>query len=186
MIETLRDFVSKANELQIEHMVTGSFAMSAYGEIRFTPDIDVVLQISEAQAKAFTKLFASDYYVNEESIKRAVHRRSIFYVINRKYSGKIECIAMKDSDFARSSFSRRYKVIVSDIEFWITTLEDLVIAKLIGVGHTHSEMQIRDIANLTSAEYDSDYVAEWVERLDLRNIWNEVEAWKIHRQETMH
>ena len=30
MIETLRDFVVKTNELGIEYMVTGSFAMSAY------------------------------------------------------------------------------------------------------------------------------------------------------------
>ncbi len=31
MIETLRDFVAKANELRIDFMVIGSFAMSAYG-----------------------------------------------------------------------------------------------------------------------------------------------------------
>ena len=68
MIETLRDFVGKANALGIEYMVTGSFAMSAYGEIRFTRDIDVVLQIAEDQAKGFVQLFQTDYYVSEEAV----------------------------------------------------------------------------------------------------------------------
>jgi len=179
MIGTLRDFVAKANELQIEYMVTGSFAMSAYGEIRFTRDIDVVLQISEDQASRFAQLFAADYYVSEDSVKRAIIRRSMFNVINQEYGGKLDCIVMKDTDFARTSFSRRYKVAVSGIEFWTTTREDLIVAKLSWARDTHSEMQIRDIANLTSSEYDSDYVTGWIERLDLRNIWNEVEEWKI-------
>jgi hypothetical protein len=184
MIETLRDFVAKANELGLEYMVTGSFAMSAYGEIRFTRDIDVVLQISEGRATRFAQLFTADYYVSEESVKRAISRRSMFNVINHEHGGKIDCIVMKDTDFARTSFSRRYKVTISGIEFWTTTREDLIVAKLSWARDTHSEMQIRDIANLTSSEYDSDYVAGWIERLALESIWNEVEEWKIHRAET--
>jgi hypothetical protein len=182
MIETLRDFVTKADALGLEYMVTGSFAMSAYGEIRFTRDIDVVLQISDDQATAFAREFERDYYISQDSVKRAIFRRSIFNVINHEYGGKLDCIVMKDTDFARASFARRYKVTVSGIEFWTTTREDLVVAKLSWARDTHSEMQIRDIANLTSTEYDSDYVAGWIERLDLRNIWSEVEAWKIQRK----
>jgi hypothetical protein len=163
-------------------MVTGSFAMSAYGEIRFTRDIDVVLQISEDKAQKFAQLFQTDYYVSEESVRRAVIRRSIFNVINHEHGGKLDCIVMKDTDFARTSFDRRYKVAVSGIEFWTTTREDLVVAKLSWARDTHSEMQVRDIANLTSTEYDSNYVDEWIERLDLWSIWDEVKEWKIRRE----
>ncbi len=184
MIETLRDFVAKANELGVEYMVTGSFAMSAYGEVRMTRDIDIVLQISEDQAEGFARRFETDYYISEESVKRAIIRRSIFNVINHEHGGKLDCIVMKDSDFARASFARRYRVTVSGVEFWTTTREDLIIAKLNWSRDTHSEMQIRDIANLTSTEYDSDYVADWITRLDLQNIWSEVEAWKIRREKT--
>ena len=184
MIETLRDFVAKTNELRIEYMVTGSFAMSAYGEVRFTRDIDIVLQIAEGQAERFARRFEADYYISEQAVKRAIIRRSIFNVINQEHGGKLDCIVMKDSDFARSSFARRYKVTVSDIEFWTTTREDLIVAKLNWARDTHSEMQIRDIANLTSTEYDSHYVAGWIERLDLHVIWDEVEKWKIQRERT--
>jgi hypothetical protein len=43
-------------------------------------------------------------------------------------------------------------------------------------------MQIRDIANLTSSEYDADYVAGWIERLKLQEIWSEVEKWTTQRE----
>lgn len=49
MLEVLRDFVQKAEQSAISYMVTGSFAMSAYGEMRFTRDIDVVIEISREQ-----------------------------------------------------------------------------------------------------------------------------------------
>ena len=130
MIETSRDFVAKVGELEIEYMVTGSFAMSAYGEIRFTRDIDVVLQISEDKASRFAQLFMADYYVSEESVKRATDQRSMFKVINQEHGGKLDSIVMKDTDFARTSFSRRFKVMVSGVEFWTTTKEDLIVAKL--------------------------------------------------------
>jgi hypothetical protein len=40
-------------------------------------------------------------------------------------------------------------------------------------------MQIRDVANLTDAEYDSAYVSGWLDKLGLREIWDEVGQWKI-------
>ncbi|CAN5390065.1 hypothetical protein BH20ACI2_BH20ACI2_17220 [soil metagenome] len=42
-------------------------------------------------------------------------------------------------------------------------------------------MQLRDIANLTSSEYDSEYVMEWIERLELQEAWSEAEKWKTQR-----
>jgi len=184
MIETLRDFVLKANELGIEYMVTGSFAMSAYGEIRFTRDIDVVVQITEKDVARITRKFETEYYVSDESIRNAIARKSMFNVISNTHGGKVDCIVMKDDEFARYSFTRRWKASVSGLDFWVTTKEDLIIAELNWARDSHSEMQIRDIANLTSSEYDSIYVSEWIERLDLNGIWSEVGQWKTHQDKT--
>ncbi len=181
MIETLRDFVERASRLRIEYMVTGSFAMSAYGEIRSTRDIDIVLQLRENQAASLLSCFESDYYVSETSVKRAIVRRGMFNMIKQPFGEKIDCIIQKDTEFARTSFARRRLATVSDVEFWTTTKEDLIIAKLEWSRDSGSELQIRDIANLTSSEYDSEYVSAWIGRLGLSGIWNEVERWKTHR-----
>lgn len=179
MIETLRDFIEAMNALGIEYMVTGSYAMSAYGEIRMTKDVDVVIELSSGHVDKFFDRFKARYYINEASIRRAIDRSSMFNIVNNEHGGKIDCIIKKDTDFARSSFSRRYKVSVAGIEFWNITCEDLIVSKLLWAKDTHSEMQIRDIANLTGSRYDDDYVNRWIAQLDLDDIWSEVEKWKI-------
>lgn len=181
MVETLRDFVERAGRLGIEYMVTGSFAMSAYGEIRHTRDIDIVVQLSEGDVLAIVNSFGRDYYVSESSVRRAVNARSMFNMIRQPYGEKIDCIVQKNTDFARKCFERRRLARVSDIEFWTTTKEDLIIAKLDWSKGSRSELQIRDIANLTSTEYDSEYVERWIDRLSLSDIWKEVEQWKTRR-----
>ena len=178
MIETMRDFIEKIDDLGIEYMVTGSYAMSAYGEIRMTRDIDVVLQVTEKDIKPLFDRFKGEYYVNNASIRRAVDRKSMFNVVSLAHGGKVDCIIQKNTEFARTSFSRRYKEKAAGIVFWTTTREDLIISKLNWAKDTHSEMQIRDIAKLTDAEYDSAYVTNWISRLGLHEIWGEVKQWK--------
>jgi hypothetical protein len=184
MIETLRDFVGKMEQLEIDYMVTGSYAMSAYGEIRMTKDIDVVIQLSSSNASSFFDLFRHAYYVSDASIRRAIDRKSMFNVVSLEHGGKIDCIIQQDTEFALASFARKFKETVSGVEFWTTTREDLMIAKLNWAKESRSEMQIRDIANLTESEYDSDYVADWIKRLELSQVWSEVEQWKIQRKLT--
>jgi len=178
MIETMRDFIERVDDLGIEYMVTGSYAMSAFGEIRMTRDIDVVVQLPEKGVGPFFNKFKNDYYISEESIRRALHRKSMFNIVSNSHGGKIDCIVQKDTDFARASFARRFRETVSGVQFWCTRKEDLVIAKLNWAKESHSEMQIRDIANLTGQEYDSEYVDDWIKRLGLIEIWSEVQQWK--------
>jgi len=179
MIETMRDFIEKIDDLGIEYMVTGSYAMSAYGEIRMTRDIDVVVQFAGKDVKSFFDRFSDEYYVSEEAIRRAFDRKSMFNVVSLAHGGKVDCIIQKDNEFARASFARRYKEAVAGVEFWTTTREDLIVSKLNWARDTHSEMQIRDVAKLTDAEYDSAYVSGWLIKLGLLEIWAEVEQWTI-------
>ena len=56
MLEVLGDFVRKTQDCDISCMVTGSFAMSAYGEMRFTRDIEIVIEIIREQIDDFSTL----------------------------------------------------------------------------------------------------------------------------------
>lgn len=182
MIGTLGDFVERMGELGIEYMVTGSYAMSAYGEIRMTRDIDVLIRVSERDATRLAEKFAGDYYINETTVRRAIERGSMFNIISHQHGGKIDCIVMKDDEFERTSLQQRFKANVDGVEFWCTTKENLIIAKLNWAKDTFSEMQIRDIANLTSGEYNAEYVAGWIGRLGLEEIWQKVAEWKTRRK----
>lgn len=184
MLDTLRDFVTRVDELGIEYMITGSYAMSIYGEIRTTRDIDVVIELQREDAARFAAAFINDYYVSDESIRNAISRRSMFNLISHQYGGKVDCIIGKDTEFARQSFERRVSANIADVQVWVTTKEDLIIAKLNWARDTRSAMQIRDIVNLTDSEYDSAYVQLWIAALGLESVWSEVTEWKTHREKT--
>lgn len=182
MLEVLRDFVEKVSQANIPYMVTGSFAMSIYGEIRFTRDIDILIELAENDIDRFFELFKRDYYISKNSAKRAVREWKMFNIIHLEKAVKIDCIICKDSEFEKLKFNRRRKARVGELEFWTITKEDLILSKLNWSKNSLSEMQIKDIANLTETVYDGEYVKLWVERLGLENIWKEVEKWKTRRE----
>jgi len=178
MLEVLRDFVQKAERLDISYMVTGSFAMSAYGEMRFTRDIDIVIEMEAACVDEFFRLFERDFYISKNSVRRAVGDQSMFNLIHLEKAVKIDCIVRNQTDFERLKFANRRQVTIGDLIFWTITKEDLILSKLNWAKSSASEMQIRDVANLIAGEYDFTYVQKWIKELNLEEIWQKVLEWK--------
>jgi len=178
MLEVLRDFVQKAERLDISYMVTGSFAMSAYGEMRFTRDIDIVIEMEAARVDEFFLLFERDFYISKNSVRRAVGDQSMFNLIHLEKAVKIDCIVRNQTDFERLKFANRRQVTIGDLIFWTITKEDLILSKLNWAKSSASEMQIKDVANLIAGEYDFTYVQKWIKELNLEEIWQKVLEWK--------
>ena len=179
MLEVLEDFVRKAQKAEISYMVRGSFAMAAYGEMRFTRDIDIVLEIDREQIDIFSRAFEKDYYLSKNSIRRAVDSQSMFNLIHLEKAVKIDCIVCKENEFEKLKFANRRQTKIGELSFWTITRENLILSKLNWAKSSFSEMQIRDIANLTEDNYDDEYVQNWIEKLNLNEIWQKVLEWKI-------
>jgi len=178
MLEVLRDFVQKAERLDISYMVTGSFAMSAYGEMRFTRDIDIVIEMEAARVDEFFRLFERDFYISKNSVRRAVGDQSMFNLIHLEKAVKIDCTVRNQTDFERLKFANRRQVTIGDLIFWTITKEDLILSKLNWAKSSAFEMQIRDVANLIAGKYDFTYVQKWIKELNLEEIWQKVLEWK--------
>lgn len=174
MLEVLREFTEKAEAANIPYMVTGSFAMAAYDEFRFTRDIDIVIEIGNDQVRQFYELFKDTFYINEDSIKRAIDRQSMFNIIHLENAVKLDCIVRKESEFEKLKFKNRRKASVKDLTFWVINKEDLILSKLNWARDSFSEMQIKDLNNLLSGNCDRDYIIKWVDRLGLQEIWQKV------------
>ena len=57
-------FFRPLQSIEIPYMITGGVASVIYGEPRFTRDIDIVLELEEANVEAFAGAFESgDFYV---------------------------------------------------------------------------------------------------------------------------
>jgi len=177
--ELLRRFAEVLERLSIPYLVTGSMATIAYGEPRFTNDIDVVVDLHLDQVDAFCESFPEpEFYCYRESVVQAVQEQSQFNIIHYGSGLKIDVIIPDQSDFNRSRLARGVRLPGSpDFEVWFASLEDVIIKKLEYYRIGGSEKHIRDITGalkVRAERVDRDYITAWATRLGLADIWQEV------------
>jgi len=175
--ELLRRAVETLDRLNLTYLVTGSMASILYGEPRFTNDIDIVVQLSPNRVGDFVRAFPSDeFYLDDEQIRQAVESRGQFNVIHPASGLKIDVIIPEMDEFDRSRFARARRVRpASDYEATFASAEDVIVKKLQFHAEGGSDKHLRDIASIlriSRSEVDRDYVAEWADRLGLREIWD--------------
>ena len=175
-LEILQMVTTRLAEAGIPYMVTGSIAMSYYAVPRMTRDIDIVVEIAEEDVEQTVRSFQRDFYVDREMVQQAVKNRLMFNVIHNAYMIKVDLIVRKHNDYRKVEFSRKRIVKVDDHSFYIVAPEDLILSKLAWAQDSHSEIQLGDVRNLLAAvqELDHDYLAGWVDRLGLRELYQEV------------
>lgn len=171
-LDILKEVCQKLKILNVDYMLTGSLAMSHYSIPRMTRDIDIVLEINLSDAAKFISLFKDEYYISEESIMESIKHEFIFNIIHLESSIKIDFIIRKNEIYRTIEFNRRKKVQLSEFEVYIVSKEDLIISKLIWFKDSESELQKRDIVNLISTKYDKNYLYEWIEKLNLKDVFN--------------
>lgn len=164
---------------KIPYLITGAIASIAYGEPRFTNDIDVVVDMSLTQVEAFKTCFPEDeFYLDVDSIKKAINRTDQFNIIHPGSGLKVDAIISKGDEFDQSRFARKKNINVSETRSAdFASPEDVIIKKLEYFKLGRSEKHLRDIASMLkiSAELiDRDYISSWANRLGLTEIWEEV------------
>jgi hypothetical protein len=170
------DVSSRLAKLQIPFMLTGSMAMNQYAMPRMTRDIDFVLDMKPSDGSRLVETFEDDYFVQLEAVESALKHRSMFNLIHNETVLKVDCILLKNSDYARTEFQRRKPLAVRDedmsLDFQtvIVTKEDLILAKLRWMHDSRSETQQKDVKNLLQSGYDQEYVNHWAEKMALQEL----------------
>lgn len=109
--ELLRRLAEALERLGIRYLVTGSMATIAYGEPRFTNDIDVVVDLRPDQVNAFCAAFPeAEFYCPPEFVAEAVRRKFQFNVLQPETGLKIDVMVATDSEFDRARFGRSVRV----------------------------------------------------------------------------
>src|SRR4051812_29449839 len=81
--ELLRHVCEILEELGLPYLVTGSQATIAFGEPRFTNDIDIVVALTPERLESFVKRFPADeFYLSRTAAIDAIARRSMFNIIH--------------------------------------------------------------------------------------------------------
>lgn len=174
--DLLRQVVEVLDRLRLPYFVTGSVATIYFGEPRFTNDIDIVVDLPPDRVRAFCAEFPPDqFYVSEESARRAVRQRSQFNVIHPASGLKVDVIVPPDTPFNRSRFHRaRHLQTASDHQAVFTSPEDVILMKMQYFQLGGSEKHLRDIAGIfkiSGSSLDRGYIEHWARRLELEEVW---------------
>ena len=170
ILDLLKKVCNQLDEHGIKYMVSGSIALNIYTIPRMTRDIDIVIELSESKIDEFTSLFPNAYY-DKNTIREALKRKGMFYVIDHSTGFKIDFIIRKETEYHNLAFQRRQRVNEFNTEIWVVEINDLIIAKIIWIQQYQSERQLFDIENLLlNPEKDLDYIKNWCTKLNLQTF----------------
>ncbi|TAE55993.1 MAG: hypothetical protein EAZ87_19215 [Nostocales cyanobacterium] len=176
----IQDSISLAGELHqtfesinISYYVSGGVASSIHGEPRSTRDLDLVIEINQTQIDLLVKtLESSGYYCPAGAVEDLQSGYgNMLNITHTETIANADIYITDNSPFSISQMQRRVLVDVEGIpNFWIASAEDIILQKLRWGKGSKSEKQWRDvlgIVKLQGENLDYDYLAEWVEYLDL-------------------
>lgn len=166
-------------KLGIDYMLVGSMASMAYGESRFTLDIDIVIDLDIQKTASLCAGFPeSDFYYSLPAAEDAVRRRGQFNVIQPKTGLKIDFMVSRRTEWGRYQLERRKRVrIFPDQWGYVAAPEDVILGKLLYYKEGESEKHLRDIAGMLGVsghEIDLDDISAWAMKLNVSKIWDAI------------
>jgi hypothetical protein len=174
--ELLRHAARCFDKHGIRYFVTGAVAAIAYGEPRLTNDIDIVADLGEDDIPKLKACYPEpEFYLDENSAKRALSSRSQFNIIHPESGLKIDVMISRGDEFDQSRFRRVRRLRpLEDTEVAFASPEDVILKKMAFYRDGRSEKHLRDIAGIlkiSSGSVDLAYIEAWAKKLGLEDIW---------------
>jgi len=174
-IEFLRHTVEVLDKLEIPYLVVGAYASSAWGETRFTSDIDLVISLRHDQVLPLCQSFPSpEFYVNEKAAHEAIIHRKQFNVLHPTSGCKTDLMIVRDDLWSQSQMQRGRTGMLADFSVRFSSPEDTIISKMRYYKEGGSQKHLRDIAGILRVQgssVDRDLIFRWAEALKLEDVW---------------
>lgn len=160
------------------YAITGSIASNYWGIPRFTHDLDILVVLDAAQARRITAAFPDPFYASAEAAVEAVRARSMFNVIDTTSNLKADFWVSKGDAFSESMLQRRQRVpVVTGLEAYLGSPEDVLLHKLVWHTITPSQRQLADAAGVAvvqAGKLDLTYLREWAGRQSTADLLEDV------------
>jgi hypothetical protein len=172
--QTLALVIDAFDRNGVEHMLAGSFASSLHGLPRTTNDIDLVVHSTVAAMRAAcSRLDRDRFLIDDHDLERALRQRDMSNILDMSTGWKVDVIVLEDRPFSASEFARRVRSRVLDVDLWVATSEDTVLAKLERAYKGGSDRQVADASNVLTAQRDKldwTYLDCWAGELGVRDL----------------
>ena len=179
--ELLNDVVRSLQDLGIEFMLSGSLASSLQGEARATHDIDLVTRLTPQDVDPLFSTFnVHRFYLSKTDIAEAIRTKRMFNLLETATGEKVDFWVLTDSPFDQSRFARRQRIDLGEFVIDVSSPEDTILMKLLWCKQSGgSEKQFNDVLRvyeLQSDLLDLVYIHQWVEELNIKDLWQRVLA----------
>jgi hypothetical protein len=162
----------------LRYVVGGSLASSISGEPRSTLDVDLVVEISEADVPRVIVALAAEFEVDGDAVMRAVRSRSSVNIFHRPTAIKVDLFVAGGTPLDTEQMERRERIQIGDSpaqHLYVYTPEDIVLQKLrwFRLGNEASDRQWRDILGILLVQgdgLDRDYLQRGAESLGVVDL----------------
>ncbi|MBU6226072.1 MAG: hypothetical protein KGQ43_00635 [Acidobacteria bacterium] len=171
MNRALATVVEALNRVGAPHAVVGSVGATVWGLQRTTIDTDIItVALHERIEELLSSLTGGHIYVPLDDARRILRSGGNFNVLDLDTTEKIDVFVASPNDpFTASRLSRRVRVQIEEVDTWVTTAEDIVLAKLRWRLTTRSERQWRDCLDIAGInDLDVDYLRKWADAIGVR------------------
>jgi hypothetical protein len=156
-IESTLKVVQALEALRVPYVVCGSVASAIHGIPRTTMDSDLVADLSQEHVTPLAAALQSEFYLDEDSMRESIDRRSSFNVIYIDTMFKVDLFIPKARSFDQAQLADRVEMeVTSDPQrkAWFVTAENIVLAKLewFQLGDQVSERQWRDVLGVLKTQ----------------------------------
>jgi hypothetical protein len=131
--QVLRRVTQAFDRLGVRYAIGGSVAASIHGIARSTRDLDVLVELSPAQAEALAADLRADFYVPLDTLRAAVARRSSCNVIHLSLQFKVDLFVAGGSPMDAEELERAVSIEPVAGEAWrvrVAAPEAMVVRKL--------------------------------------------------------
>ena len=161
-------------EEELVYVIVGGIAVSAWGNIRTTRDIDIMLLLNEGDANELeVALKRERFSIQAEDIVDALNQRSHFTIFDEVSEYHLDAKGIY-SENDRLTLTRRRKVSLADFEFYVASPEDLIANKLL----FGSEQDIKDAEGIYARQLDNLDMAYLEGRCKSLGVYEELFALK--------
>ena len=144
----------------VRYVVGGSLASSISGEPRSTLDVDMVVEMSEADVPRVVAALAPEFEVDDRAVTRAVLSHSSVNVFHRSSAIKVDLFIAGGTPLDTEQLERRERIQIGDApgrHLYVYTPEDILLQKLrwFRLGNEVSDRQWRDILGVLLVQGDT-------------------------------
>lgn len=160
--DVFKRVISRLNKYNIPYMLTGGLAVTIWGRVRSTLDIDIVLGIKKKDAGNLLNALKKDFYIDAETVEMALNQKVSFNAIDVKTNTTIDCYLVGDNEYEKKRFKRKVVKNIAGLKVNVISPEDLILIKLQWHKDSGSTRHLEDVESiLRITKVDLRYIREW-------------------------